>query len=81
MAAILPQFVTPAAGDVAAPILCLGLVFSLIAIVLDTTWALAAGAFRAWFERSPRRLESIRGAGGLAIVAVGAGLLATGRKP
>jgi threonine/homoserine/homoserine lactone efflux protein len=42
--------------------------------------ALAAGGFRAWFARSPRRLELIGGAGGLAIVAVGAGLLVSGRK-
>ena len=41
-------------------------------------WALAAGGFRAWFARSPRRLELIGGAGGLAIVAVGAGLLVSG---
>jgi threonine/homoserine/homoserine lactone efflux protein len=81
MAAILPQFVTPAAGDVPAQILLLGLVFSMIAIASDTTWAFAAGALRAWFARSPRRMEVIGGAGGLAIVAVGAGLLASGRKP
>ncbi len=81
MAAILPQFVTSAAGNVPAQILLLGLVFSLIAIASDSTWALAAGAFRTWFERSPRRLEIIGGAGGLAIVSVGAGLLASGRKP
>ena len=43
-------------------------------------WALAAGGFREWFARSPRRLELIGGAGGLAIVAVGAGLLVSGRK-
>jgi threonine/homoserine/homoserine lactone efflux protein len=35
---------------------------------------------RVWFARSPRRLELIGGAGGVAIVAVGAGLLVSGRK-
>jgi len=80
LAAILPQFVSRSGGDVPVQILLLGLVFAVIALVSDTIWALAAGGFRAWFARSPRRLELVGGAGGLAIVAVGAGLLASGRK-
>ena len=80
LAAILPQFVDRAAGDVVAQILVLGLVFAAIALVSDSIWALAAGSFRAWFARSPRRLELVGGAGGLAIVAVGAGLIVSGRK-
>ena len=80
MAAILPQFVSIAAGNIPVQILLLGLVFSLIAVLSDTTWALAAGALRHWFERSPRRLEIVGGAGGLAIAAIGAGLLAAGRN-
>ena len=80
LAAILPQFVSRSGGHVPAQILVLGLLFAAIAIVSDTMWALAAGGFRAWFARSPRRLELIGGAGGLAIVAVGAGLIVSGRK-
>ncbi len=80
LAAILPQFVDRAAGDVVAQILVLGLVFAAIALVSDSIWALAAGGFRAWFARSPRRLELVGGTGGLAIVAVGAGLIVSGRK-
>ncbi len=80
LAAILPQFVSRAGGHVPAQILLLGLLFAAIALVSDTMWALAAGGFRAWFARSPRRLEFVGGAGGLAIVAVGAGLLVSGRK-
>jgi threonine/homoserine/homoserine lactone efflux protein len=80
LAAILPQFVNRAAGDVVAQILVLGLVFAAIAVVSDSIWALAAGGFRTWFARSPRRLELVGGAGGLAIVAVGAGLIVSGRK-
>jgi len=34
-------------------------------------WALAAGTVRSWFARSPRRLERLGGAGGLAIAALG----------
>lgn len=80
LAAILPQFVSRAGGHIPDQILVLGLVFAVIAIVSDTTWALAAGRFRSWFGRSPRRLELVGGAGGLAIVAIGAGLIVTGRK-
>jgi threonine/homoserine/homoserine lactone efflux protein len=80
LAAILPQFVSRAAGDIPGQILVLGLVFAAIAVASDTVWVLAAGAFRAWFGRSPRRLELVGGIGGLGIAAVGAAFLATGRK-
>lgn len=80
LAAILPQFASRGAGNVAGQILVLGLVFAAIALVSDTSWACAAGAFRSWFARSPRRLEAVGAAGGLAIVAVGAGLLVSGRR-
>jgi threonine/homoserine/homoserine lactone efflux protein len=73
-------FVDRTGGHVPNQILFLGLVFAVIAIVSDTTWALAAGRCRRWFARSPRRLELIGGAGGLAIVAIGAGLIVSGRK-
>lgn len=80
LAAILPQFASRSAGDVPVQILLLGGVFATIAVASDTLWAIAAGGLRTWFSRSPRRLELIGGAGGLAIVAVGAGLLVSGRK-
>jgi threonine/homoserine/homoserine lactone efflux protein len=80
LAAILPQFVSRTAEHVSAQILLLGLVFSVIAIVSDTAWALAAARTRSWFAHSPRRLRLVGGAGGLAIAAVGASLLASGRK-
>ena len=80
LAAILPQFVDRGRGGVTVQVLALGLVFLAIAVFSDTGWALAAGRFRSWFGRSPRRLELVGGAGGLAIVAVGVGLIASGRR-
>jgi threonine/homoserine/homoserine lactone efflux protein len=80
LAAILPQFVDRASGHVAGQILLLGLVFAVIAMVSDTMWALAAGRFRTWFARSPRRLELVGGAGGVTIMAIGAGLIVSGHK-
>jgi threonine/homoserine/homoserine lactone efflux protein len=79
LAAILPQFVS-SAGDATGQILLLGLIFATIAAVSDTVWVLAASTFRAWFARSPRRLEMVGGFGGLSIAAVGATFLVSGRK-
>ena len=42
-------------------------------------WVLLAGAARSWLVSSPRRLSAIGGAGGLAIVGLGAGLAVSGR--
>lgn len=80
LAAILPQFVSRTAGNVGGQILLLGLLFALLAVASDTIWALAAGASRSWFARSPRRVELVGTAGGLGIAAVGLAFLVTGRK-
>lgn len=76
----LPQFTNPAAGHVPVQMLVLGAVFPVIALVLDSVWALLAATARAWFSRSPRRLELIGGAGGLMMIGLGAGIAVTGRK-
>jgi threonine/homoserine/homoserine lactone efflux protein len=80
LAAMLPQFVSRGGGSVPPQIMLLGAIFAGIAVVSDSVWVLLAARFRAWFGRSPRRLELIGGAGGIAIAAVGTGLLITGRK-
>ena len=79
-AAVLPQFVVPSAGHVPMQLLFLGCVWTVIALVSDGTWAFGAGAARDWFARSPRRLEAVGGAGGLAMVALGARLAFVGRR-
>jgi threonine/homoserine/homoserine lactone efflux protein len=78
-AAVLPQFADPQAGHVPAQMLLLGAVFIAIAVLCDSSWALAAGTARAWFARSPRRLELIGGTGGLLMIGIGASLALTGR--
>jgi threonine/homoserine/homoserine lactone efflux protein len=77
--AVLPQFVDRSAGNVPAQMLLLGALFMAIAVLCDSTWALAAGTARTWIARSPRRLELIGGAGGLAMISIGASLALTGR--
>jgi threonine/homoserine/homoserine lactone efflux protein len=80
-AAILPQFADPSLGHVPLQLLFLGLVFVLMAMVMDGLWALAAGTAREKFVASPRRLEAVGGAGGIVMVGLGVGLAVTGRKP
>lgn len=78
--AILPEFVSPSGGHLPAQMLMLAVVFVLIAAVSDSAWSLLASAARAWLGRSPRRLELIGGAGGLAMIGLGITLAVTGRK-
>ena len=79
-AAMLPQFVDRRAGDVPVQLLLLGAVFAGIALVSDSLWAVAAGSVRAWFSRSPRRLELVGGTSGLVMIGLGARVALTGRK-
>jgi threonine/homoserine/homoserine lactone efflux protein len=77
--AILPQFVNRAAGHVPAQMLVLALVSVAIGAISDCSWGFAASAVRAWFARSPRRIEMVGGAGGLAMIGVGVTVALTGR--
>jgi threonine/homoserine/homoserine lactone efflux protein len=79
-AAMLPQFVNRQAGDVPMQIIVLGAIFAGIALVSDSTWALAAGTVRGWLAGSPRRLAFVGGTGGVAMIAIGARLALTGRQ-
>ncbi len=79
VAAVLPQFVDPAAGPAWAQILLLGLLFAAIALVSDGAYALAASGARGWLARSPRRLERMRAAGGVMIASLGVVLMASRR--
>jgi threonine/homoserine/homoserine lactone efflux protein len=79
-AAVLPQFVNRPAGNVPAQMLLLGFLFVLIALVSDSAWTVVAARARSWFGRSPRRMELIGGAGGLAMIGLGITLAVAGRK-
>jgi len=78
-AAVLPQFVDRDAGRVHEQMLILGLVFTVIALVCDSMWALTASAARTWFARSPKRLAAVGGTGGLAMIGLGVTVAVTGR--
>jgi len=79
-AAILPQFVDPAAGPVPVQMLLLGLIFLAIAVVSDSAWALAAGTAREWLMRSRRLRESLNVGGGLIMIGLAVKLAFSSRQ-
>jgi threonine/homoserine/homoserine lactone efflux protein len=79
-AAALPEFASRTAGDLSGQMLIMGLLFPVIALVLDSMWALGAGTARQWLTASPRRLALVGGTGGLVMIGVGTSLAVTGRK-
>jgi threonine/homoserine/homoserine lactone efflux protein len=78
--AILPQFIDPAGAPVPLQMVALGAIAVAIAVVSDSIWGMAAGTARSWLARSPRRLETLGGVGGLTMIGLGVRLAATGRK-
>ncbi len=78
--AILPQFVDPSAGAIPWQLAELGLVFVLLALVMDSTWVVTASAARRWFARSPKRLSNLGVVGGVAMIGLGGTLAVTGVK-
>ena len=75
LVAFLPQFID-AGGSVALQTMLLGLVFCVMAVASDGTWALAAGTARQWFARRPERLDTLSATGGTMMVGLGATMLA-----
>ncbi len=69
--AVLPQFVNYAAGNLWFQMLVLGLIFEVLGIIGDMTYALAAGYARDWLAKNPRRLTVIITTGGAIIIALG----------
>lgn len=78
--AVLPTFVDRAQGHATLQLATLGVICGLVAAVSDSSWAIASGTARAWLGRSPRRLQWLSAGGGLAMIALGAGLALTGRR-
>jgi threonine/homoserine/homoserine lactone efflux protein len=70
--ATLPAFVQTSAGGILGQMLILGVVFLVIGIAGDSTWALGAGYARDWFAASPKRLVGVRAGGGVALAGLGA---------
>jgi threonine/homoserine/homoserine lactone efflux protein len=78
--AVLPQFIDHSRGHYTLQLLSLGLLCAVIALLSDSTWALASGSARAWLGRSPERLQRLSVGGGISLIALGCGLALTGRR-
>ncbi|MBU4464619.1 MAG: LysE family translocator [Actinobacteria bacterium] len=78
--AVLPQFVDVSVGSVPLQMVELGLIFFVIAVLSDGTWALAAAAARDWFAKSPQRIATLAATGGGMMIGLGGILLFTGHK-
>lgn len=75
LAALLPQYVDPAAHDAGAQMALLGGIFCALALLLDSAWVLAAAGARTWLGSGPGAVRWISLAGGVVLVALGALLL------
>jgi threonine/homoserine/homoserine lactone efflux protein len=80
LVAVLPQFVSVAAGAVPLQMMVLGAVFVVLALASDAVWALAAGSAQEWFAHSPRRIAGLRATGGAMMVGLGTTLALTGNR-
>lgn len=78
--AVLPEFIDRAAGHATLQLATLGLVCAVVALISDSSWALASGTARQWLGRSPRRLEALSAGGGVSLIGLGAWLALSGRR-
>jgi threonine/homoserine/homoserine lactone efflux protein len=78
--AVLPAFIDHSQGHATLQLATLGVLCAVIALVSDSSWALASGTARAWFGRSPRRLEWLSAGGGVTMIGLGVWLALTGRR-
>jgi len=69
--AFLPQFVDASRGNVAAQILFLGTLFSLMGVVSDSLWAFSAGTVAHLLRRSPRWMRTQRYVSGGMLISLG----------
>jgi threonine/homoserine/homoserine lactone efflux protein len=81
LAAVLPQFIDRSEGHLQVQMLVLGLVATTIGMVSDSLWALIASQLRSWFNRSPRRGETMGAVGGVSMIGLGVVLAVTGESP
>lgn len=77
---VTPAYAVPAQGHLPVQLLQLGVLLPIIAVLLDSVWAFAAGSAREWFAGSPRRMAAVGGAGGLVMIGLGVSIAATGRS-
>jgi threonine/homoserine/homoserine lactone efflux protein len=78
--AVLPNFIDRSRGHESLQLATLGLICGVIAVVSDSSWAVASGTARAWLGRTPKRLERLSAGGGITMIGLGIALALTGRR-
>ncbi len=78
--AVLPNFIDRSRGHATLQLATLGLICAVIAVISDSSWALASGTARAWLGRTPKRLERLSAGGGVTMIGLGIALALTGRR-
>jgi threonine/homoserine/homoserine lactone efflux protein len=80
--AFLPQFVDPELGQVAAQIFTLGVLFTVLGLITDSGYAIAAGTAGSWLRGNGRYLRFERYFSGLLYIGLGitAAFAGNGRK-
>ncbi len=67
----LPQFVDVGRGHMTVQIAVLGIIYTMIGVLTDSSYALAAGTAGKWLKRSPVYLKSERWVSGLNYIGLG----------
>jgi threonine/homoserine/homoserine lactone efflux protein len=70
-AAILPQFVDRAAGNITSQLILMGAIFAILAFFSDGGWGLLAGTIRNWLATEIKRLVFMRMTGGVVMIILG----------
>ncbi|MHB1526705.1 MAG: LysE family translocator [Candidatus Dormibacteria bacterium] len=79
-AAVLPQFVVRSQAAVPFQILTLGLVWVVIALLVDSAWGLLSIHGAGLLGRSPRRTSAVGAVSGVITASLGVGLALTGNR-
>lgn len=78
--AFLPQFVDPARGPIAVQVAVLGAVLAVLGLVVDSLYAVAAGAAGSWLRARPQVFRRQRYLTGSVYIALGAAAALTGER-
>jgi threonine/homoserine/homoserine lactone efflux protein len=78
--AFLPQFVEPARGHIPAQIFSLGVLFALMGMISDSSWALVASTLAAKLKNNSRWRRTQKNVSGGALIALGLATAFSGAK-
>ena len=78
--AFMPQFVNPARGPATLQFLALGMIFTIMGLISDSLWALAAGSAAGWLQRNQAFLRHQHQVSGTVYIGLGLATAASGPR-